>query len=319
MCSSGICICFLYYGVLQERLFTGENRLGPTFALVTACITNVAVAVIWQQVEGQIKPLPESKVSDMAPLYHALLLATSACYILAMTCSNEAIPFVSYPVAVLAKSCKLIPTMIVGQAVEGRLYSTEEWAAALLISCGIVLFHFSRLKKVNLSQEDQTAYGMALLMISLIMDGLLSSCQNMLKRPRKQYRPPNAVETMLFVNLYALIYLIPLVLWSNQLSQGLILLSNPGVAYSVLILNLTVAIGQIFIFLTITWYSPVVTTTITTTRKFFTILLSVWTFGHAFSVVQWTAVGLVFCGLFVAIRVQQRSSSSGRSRSLKAD
>jgi UDP-galactose transporter B1 len=55
-------------------------------------------------------------------------------------------------------------------------------------------------------------------------------------------------------------------------------------------------------------FSPIITTTITTTRKFFTILLSVWTFGHAFNASQWTAIGLVFAGLFLVIYVQRQKS-----------
>merc|ERR1712224_1071640 len=67
------------------------------------------------------------------------------------------------------------------------------------------------------------------------------------------------------------------------------------------ILNGVVSVGQKFIFLCISWYSSLVTTTITTTRKFFTILFSVLYFGHSFTVGQWTSVLLVFGGLYLSI------------------
>jgi UDP-galactose transporter B1 len=297
-----------------------------------------------------------------------------------MTCSNEAIQYVSFPVAVLAKSCKLIPTMLVGQTVEGKLYSAREWWAALAISAGILLFHWSR---NNMEQQQQqqpngteiegdddddddgrATYGMMLLLISLVMDGVLSSCQNFLKRPpastemsatiesdpvtggtlltltpgRTAYRPPNAVETMLYVNLYSLLFLIPACVYTGQWQHGVDALRNSSSSSSgldhnassqcqddgtssllsssssssqslvqkILILNATAAAGQVFIFLTITWYTPVITTTITTTRKFVTILLSVWAFGHSFSMTQWTAVALVFTGLYLVIAVQRQ-------------
>jgi drug/metabolite transporter (DMT)-like permease len=38
---------------------------------------------------------------------------------------------------------------------------------------------------------------------------------------------------------------------------------------------------------------------ITTTRKFFTLLLSVVLFGHVLSVLQWQSVGIVFVGLML--------------------
>lgn len=359
-CASGICGCYLYYGILQERLFTTATvtsddpsqlppRLGPTFALVTACLTNVAVALLWKRV-NQLLVSKQSrdtgeKTSEESPslplrlpLPHKLLLATAGCYVAAMACSNEAIPYVSYPVAVLAKSCKLIPTMIVGHFVERqRTHAWQEWVAAVLISIGIVLFQISRLFDGSTTSTNSTknggstSYGMILLLVSLLSDGLLSSCQNFLKHPPMRTGPgnssstgnptvrvPTAVETMLFINMYALVYLIPLSLWSQQWWDGIALLSNyPHVAKTVAILNATVGIGQIFIFLTIAWYSPVICTTITTTRKFVTILLSVWTFGHVFTMLQWTAIVLVFCGLYFAIAMVNHQPTQ-QERALKS-
>ena len=66
-------------------------------------------------------------------------------------------------------------------------------------------------------------------------------------------------------------------------------------------LNLSASLGQVFIFLTIHHFSPLTCTTVTTTRKFFTILLSVYKFGHVLDVWQWCSVGLVFGGLYLEI------------------
>jgi solute carrier family 35 (UDP-galactose transporter), member B1 len=329
VCAAGICGCYLYFGVLQERLFTGETRMGATFTLVTACLTNALVAILWQAAGDVFKDRPGSMTkngsqeSRQARLHHRQLLLTSFFYVSAMVCSNEAIQYVSYPVAVLAKSCKLIPTMLLGRIVEGRRYSNEEWMAAVLISFGIVTFHFSRLfesvpsvadtdvsAKKPLSSNSQ--FGMSLLLLSLLMDGLLSSTQNLLKRTCVGYRPPTAVETMLYVNLYALVFVIPLSILQGQWEEGLLTVADSArrghhvVFWNLLMINLVVGVGQIFIFLTIHLYSSMVVTTITTTRKFLTILLSVWTFGHRFTLLQWTAIVLVFAGLYLVILVQRR-------------
>lgn len=61
--------------------------------------------------------------------------------------------------------------------------------------------------------------------------------------------------------------------------------------------SLTSALGQNFIFLTIKYFDALVLTTVTTTRKFFTILLSVVMYGHQLTQGQWGAVLLVFAGL----------------------
>jgi solute carrier family 35 (UDP-galactose transporter), member B1 len=339
LCASGICVCYLSYGVLHEHLFrpTNDNAsqhhkppsLGPSFVLLTQCITNVAVALLWDRLQLKAKrrnslqqnqsngASSKSTIDSTAtPLPHWLLVVTAGCYVTAMVCSNEAIPYVSYPVQVLVKSCKLIPTMVVGQLAERgqrQLYSRVEWLAALGISLGIVLFQYSRMTVATAttttgssSTSTPNMYGLLLLAGSLTMDGALSYMQTVVKRT--PLRPPNAIETMLYVNVYALLFLFPLCLVTGQWQNAIDSLrldsdSNRAVvtAGNILLLNGTVALGQIFIFLTIAWFSPVTTTLITTTRKFGTILLSVYLYGHAFTVLQWLAVTMVFTGLYVAI------------------
>ena len=67
---------------------------------------------------------------------------------------------------------------------------------------------------------------------------------------------------------------------------------------AILKFSLCSAFGQVFIFFTITGPGPLVCTTITTTRKFFTILLSVMLNpNNHLNNNQWIAVGLVFLGL----------------------
>lgn len=51
--------------------------------------------------------------------------------------------------------------------------------------------------------------------------------------------------------------------------------------------SLAAACGQFFIYYTITTFNPLACATITTTRKFFTIVFSVVTFGHSISLKQW--------------------------------
>jgi UDP-galactose transporter B1 len=206
-----------------------------------------------------------------------------------------------------------------GSLVEKRSYSPQEWISALLISMGIAIFNLSRIKQQNFDKgvddlsQDRYWKGMLLLFISLCMDGFLGSCQGFIKREDStgNRRPPTAVETMLFVNVYSLLFLIPMAIAGGQWNQGIgILKEDPNLCWSLLMLNGVASMGQIFIFLTITWYSSLVCTTITTTRKFFTILFSVLHFGHRFSEWQWMSVCLVFGGLYLSIAVNGRQQHS---------
>ena len=337
ICASGICFSYWIYGFLQEKLIT-KSRLGATFILAIQTVVNCFVASIWQRIERRIKTTKTittttskttktTTTSDflLMRLNHPLLLLTSACYVFAMIGSNECLRFVSYPVAVLAKSCKLIPMMVMGSLIERRQYSTQQWISAICISTGIALFNYSRMPQKQQDEQQQTSddnqywKGMILLFISLCMDGFLGACQGILKRPGKDQRPPTAVETMLYVNLYSLIFLIPMAVTSGQWVEGIRLLKdNEQLRLSLALLNGVASIGQVFIFLTITWYSSIVTTTITTTRKFFTILFSVLHFGHPFSFGQWTSVAMVFGGLYLSIISGNKTTTTTTTTSAKS-
>mmetsp|Transcript_61534 Transcript_61534/g.150625 ORF Transcript_61534/g.150625 Transcript_61534/m.150625 type:complete len:446 (-) Transcript_61534:462-1799(-) len=382
VCSLGICSCYWLYGYLQETLIT-KSRLGATFLLLIQAFTNVVVAFVWMAVATRMTKsnfsgkANKSKRARSSPsssshgpvLNHRLLLMTSFCYVVAMTSSNESLAYVSYPTAVLMKSCKLIPSLLMGVLVEKRTYNVQTWVSATFISLGMCLFHSTKLLLMQEEQaqqkhhkgkgrKDSTSsssssssdveywYGIGLLVLSLSMDGLLGACQGLLnKRPsmkpkeessnnerrstnsvhgrEKSYRPPTAAETMFYINLYSMIVLIPLAsVGTGQLRTGVELLKrDSSLRQAVVLMNAVVGVGQIFIFLCLTWYTPYITTLITTTRKFFTIVISVVLVnsnnstnnstsptsnshggGHnEFGTVQWIAVILVFVGIYGSI------------------
>lgn len=59
---------------------------------------------------------------------------------------------------------------------------------------------------------------------------------------------------------------------------------------------------QLFIFTTVTSFGPLMCSIVTTTRKFFSILLSVVIFQHPMLPRQWVGTVLVFTGLFLDMR-----------------
>ena len=135
------------------------------------------------------------------------------------------------------------------------------------------------------------------------MDGIMAGCQSTLKRKSSTYRTPSAMDTMLWLNVYATIVLLVASHYNGQLQLGMDMIFSKNRTYIWLLfqLNLSTSLGQVFIFLTIHHFSPLTTTTITTTRKFVTILLSVYKFGHVLDLYQWFSIGFVFCGLYLGI------------------
>mmetsp|Transcript_8582 Transcript_8582/g.19256 ORF Transcript_8582/g.19256 Transcript_8582/m.19256 type:complete len:467 (-) Transcript_8582:196-1596(-) len=372
LCASGITSCYLWYGTIQEHVFhmdnaendeaeEGNNESITLFLLASGTFSSFLLAWIWTMVGPILLLSDKSKKSSntgnntndsqaivgRGRLNHPLIILTSLTYLTAMAASNESLHYVSYPTCVLAKSAKLIPTMIVGWIVDQwrswnhrsgsgssgvgaknnhgstKTINGMEWFGAALITIGILSFQYSQLHKQSNNNDEKevkgdSPFGLALLGLSLCMDGFLGACQSVLKQKNERkdttttaanniavvaYRPPSAMETMLYINLYATLLLLPASHYAGQFHRGMTMMFSNSSTKSMLLLqlNLSASLGQVFIFLTIHHFSPLTCTTITTTRKFFTILLSVYKFGHVLDVWQWVSIGLVFCGLYLEI------------------
>ena len=81
---------------------------------------------------------------------------------------------------------------------------------------------------------------------------------------------------------------------------------HPKAAGDILLFCLCGAVGQNFIFLTISRFGSLTNTTITTTRKFVSIVVSSLLSGNPLSTKQWGSVTMVFSGLSYQIYLKWR-------------
>ena len=103
---------------------------------------------------------------------------------------------------------------------------------------------------------------------------------------------------MFNLNLWAVVLLTCLVTGTGQLAEGLMFChENPDVIYYIVLAALSMAAGQNFIFFTLANFDALTLATITTTRKFFTIIVSTIYYQHHFGESQKIGVTLVFLGL----------------------
>mmetsp|Transcript_27601 Transcript_27601/g.36206 ORF Transcript_27601/g.36206 Transcript_27601/m.36206 type:complete len:372 (+) Transcript_27601:95-1210(+) len=285
--AGGIYGCYLSYGVMQERIFSFQGDDGSSFTqtlflLLLQCIINSLVAGLGILLLGAS--------GDKMP--QNMFAMVGATYIGAMLTSNESLKHVNYPTQALGKSCKMIPVMLFGVLFAGKQYSLREYLCVLLITAGIAMFQLSG--KTKSGGKENSYFGLFLLFVSLACDGLTGSNQTKLKQQCK----PSVHEMMFFVNMWAVVILVVGCLVTGQLLSGAsYVLDNPGIWNPIAVFSITSALGQNFIFFTVSQFDPLVCTTITTTRKFFTVLFSVVMFGHKLSRNHWIAVSLVFAGL----------------------
>jgi UDP-galactose transporter B1 len=309
-CTLGIYVCYLAYGIAQEGVYkktSGGNQFGATsFLLLVQCVTNCLFAVgvmLWEKGNGHKHT--SGVTFSMPPMMMSLS------YVSAMFCSNEALKYVSYPTQAVAKSCKMIPVMLMGVVVSGKKYSFREYFCVGIITLGIVVF---RLAKSKSGGQESSMVGLALLFISLVLDGVTGPIQEGIQERSKTTSP----QMMFLCNFWAIVYAGAACIYLGQFDEGIAFAqNNPDWLTSLAIFCVCSALGQNFIFLTIKWFSALTCSTITTTRKFFTVLASVAYYGHQLQQQQWVGTGLVFLGLGIDLQKKYSRNSAAKPASDK--
>ncbi|GBG31519.1 UDP-galactose transporter-like 1 [Hondaea fermentalgiana] len=305
--TGGIYFFYLYYGILQERIYKPDEQDGTRFGftlflLSVQCLFNFALGGIMSLVldGGRLtQKKPVSASAETAPLGlrfsgTAWLAFFSATYLAAMSCSNMALQHVSYPFQALAKSCKMVPVMLANVVLGGKSYSVTEYLIVLMITGGVVLFRLAKSKQ-GFGMEGNSAMGLTLLAGSLCLDGVTGSSQRLFSSEFK----PSSNFLMAGMNFFSLLYVVPVVLYTGEFFAAVdYVQAHPAVTYDLIAFSVCSAVGQVFIFYSVVTLGPLATTTITTTRKFFTVLLSTILYPeNQFNNGQWFAVALVFAGL----------------------
>lgn len=291
VCFLGIFVCYFYYGILQEKITRSDygegedkERFNYFFCLVFfQCIINAIFARTILQVT---KTEPDSTPTK-------LYAACAVTYLGAMVASNSSLKFVSYPMQVLGKSCKPIPVMILGVFLARKSYPWIKYLAVLFIVAGVAVFMYKD-QKPGASDDHALGWGEILLLTSLTLDGLTGVLQEKMRSECKT----QSHHMMYNINLWSVFYLAIICVTTGELWRFLAFVNRyPYVTWHLLLFGFGSAIGQHFIFVTVTTFGPLTCSIITTTRKFFTILASVILFSNPLLLRQWGGVLLVFAGL----------------------
>mmetsp|Transcript_10033 Transcript_10033/g.19778 ORF Transcript_10033/g.19778 Transcript_10033/m.19778 type:complete len:115 (+) Transcript_10033:1125-1469(+) len=87
--------------------------------------------------------------------------------------------------------------------------------------------------------------------------------------------------------------------------------SNPVILQKIGLFALCSAMGQSFIFYTIANFEPLVCTTITTTRKIFSVLLSIFVNNHSLNSQGWAGIGVAILGILGEL--QDKASKNNKA------
>jgi len=174
------------------------------------------------------------------------------------------------------------------------------------VTLGVCVFNFGGKAKKG---GADSSYGLLLILLSLVMDAVTGGLQDKVKAQTKALNPsekgakPTMHESMLYTNVSGCIVAAVLGMLAGHLGAGFAFcMKYPEVMTAILIYSLASAVGQNFIYYTITQFNPLLLTTVTTTRKIFSTLYSVFRNpSNSLGTMQWGGCGLVFLGLIIDV------------------
>jgi solute carrier family 35 (UDP-galactose transporter), member B1 len=316
------------YGTLNERFKYPVflNTVQSTLAALSG-LAYLYIATSHPHKPGYPAPIfPTRKI--LPPLL--LVSLTSS---LASPFGYAALQYVDYVTFILAKSCKLLPVMLLHTTIFRRKYPLYKFAVVAAVTLGVAIFtvhhpgekskaakHAAKNSGVeaaasSLGISPRQAWGLFLLGVNLLFDGLFNSTQDYIFSTFRPYTGPQMMCSQNILNtLITTIYLLitpqlagtavgdflslPANASKSELHGALDFMSrNPSVTYDVLLFSICGAIGQVFIFHTLANFESLVLVTVNVTRKMLTMVLSVIWFGHTIGGWQWVGVGLVFGGV----------------------
>lgn len=314
--AAGIYGAYMNYGLYQEQVFHYKSASGAKFTQTwflnaAEAFTSVLVALVGFALFKSNAP---------GALPQALIAVSGLSQVTAKASFSLGLVYkVSYAVATLAKSAKMAPVMV-GNILRGVTYKFMQYLQVGAIIAGTIMVSWkpppkdpcaslsgSALSKCVASKkvDESSMLGVAFVCVSLICDGITSNMQgqskNKMKAAKLEEKPH---ESMFYTNLYMGIFALAAALYFGEVKTGLELCNaNPELLEKIAKFCVCSAFGQIFIFFTITSFDSLTSTTITTTRKIFTVLLSIYNNYKEtpLSPLGWTGLAVATVGILFEI------------------
>jgi UDP-galactose transporter B1 len=212
----------------------------------------------------------------------------------------------------------MAPVML-GQLFLGNSkYSSRDYIQVMSIIMGTALLGLSKseseISASSSSSSSSSPLGIIFIILSLFMDGITGGIQKRIKEDAKasslvlpssssscgggKGKNIKSFDFMFFTNFYMMIVALTIAFLNQDLFHGFhSCKENQELQGLILKLSICSAVGQSFIFFTIANFDPLVCSTVTTTRKVFSVLLSIWYKGHILNHQGWSGIILAFFGI----------------------
>jgi len=229
----------------------------------------------------------------------------------------EALKYVSYPLHVLSKSCKLIPVMLASRLISRKIYCKREWANAATVTLGMTVFSMTHNQGENntLYANDNTILGLLLMLGYMATDSFTSTWQHAIF---EQFENLSFMVVMLGMNLCSFVFVLVSLVLTNTFSESVhFILKHPQFGFHCAMLSVTSAIGQLFIYHTIKNFGAITFVLIMTVKQALSITASCLIYGHVLNSKAVLGVGIVFSALGSRVFDKLRHNSSAQAEKLK--
>ncbi|KAI8320380.1 UAA-domain-containing protein [Martensiomyces pterosporus] len=308
VCVGGIYVCFLTWSTMQERVTTqayGEDQQKFRFTIVLNAIQAITASLVGYFYIRVIqkKPMLEMTKHRWMRFFQVALLNSSA-----SPFGYMALRYINYPTMTLAKTCKMVPVMLMNKLLYRRHYPAYKYAVVAMITAGVsafMLFKTSSKSKDSSKAVESSVYGLVLVFINLTIDGAVNSTQDQVFAEDREITGQHMMCMMNVCStvLMSIWLLNPL---NPELSSAIRFLSmHPRAMVDLAMFAVCGSVGQCFVFYTLAKFGSLTLTTVTVTRKFLTILVSVFYNGHSLNPRQWSAAGFVFAGITLDVYKKQ--------------
>lgn len=208
-----------------------------------------------------------------------------------MGLSNTSLQYLNYPTQLLFKSCKIIPVMIGGIVLLRKRYSGWEYLSAILLSLGLVELTFGNAYSDDISFNF---LGTGIICCALFADAFIGNFQ---ESTLTQYNVSSR-EMALYSHMMGSVQLFAVLILVGQLVPAFSFCwQNPVVYLYIFLFSCCGYVGANFVLVTIKLFGAFLTTTITSCRKFITLILSFFIFPKPFTIHYFIATLLVIIGI----------------------
>jgi adenosine 3'-phospho 5'-phosphosulfate transporter B3 len=306
----GVIFCHMASSVYHESIFKIPGYKFGWFLTLIEYFFYTSFSFAELHFTGQMKELGESdlKLSN-AFTKDYLILAVAHCGAHGLT--NVALTHVNFATKLIFKSCKILPVMAGGLILLNKHYSSPEYAAAILMTVGLMTFSLADAE----AYPDYDIMGLVCCSTSLICEAFVGNLQ---ERALKR----SSVATLTFFqNLNCGLVVLVLCIVNGELRDGVdFLVTNEHgkqAAYEIVMFAFLLFAGLKIVLTIVRDYSAVMAVTTTSVRRALTFGLSFFLYPKVFTTTHGIGVTAVIIGVVVMTVIRVRSIGEKRDKSKK--